>query len=42
MEQIIPPILPLNVCELVPVIHDESIFYANDGVVKTWAPTEEN
>jgi hypothetical protein len=42
MEQIISPILPPNVSELVPITHDESIFYANDGVVKTWGPAEEN
>ena len=35
MEKIIPPILSPNICELVPVTHNESIFYANDGVIKT-------
>jgi hypothetical protein len=42
MDQIISPILPTNVPELVPITHDESIFYANDGIVKTWGPIEEN
>ena len=42
MEQVIPPVLLPNVRELVPVTHDESIFYANDGVVKTWGSTQEN
>ena len=42
MKQVIPPTLPPNVPELVPITHDESVFYANDGVVKTWGPIEEN
>ena len=42
MDQIISPILPPNVPELVPITHDESIFYANDEIVKTWGPAEEN
>ena len=42
LEQIISPILPPDVPEIVPVTHDESIFYANDDVVKAWGPAEEN
>ena len=38
MNQIISLILMPNVPELVLITHDESIFYANDGVVKTWGP----
>jgi hypothetical protein len=42
MNQVISPILLSNVLELVSVTHDESVFYANDGVVTTWGPVDEN
>ena len=42
MDEIISPILPPNVLELIPVTHNESIFYANDGIVKTWGLAKEN
>src|SRR5579883_2267971 len=42
MEQVILPTLLPNVPELVPITHDESVFYANDGIVKMWGPIEEN
>jgi hypothetical protein len=42
MNQVIQPTLLSNVLEIVPITHDESVFYANDGVTKTWGPTGES
>ena len=28
--------------KIIPVIHDESIFYANDDIVKAWSLADEN
>ena len=42
MDQIIPPILSPNIPEIVLVTHNESVFYANDGIVTTWGPAGEN
>jgi len=42
LNQIILPILPHGVPEIVPVTHDESVFYANDDVVKAWGPADES
>jgi hypothetical protein len=41
MDEIIQPLLPLDVPEIVPITHDESIFYANDGASKAWGPADE-
>jgi len=42
LDQVILPVLPHGVPEIVPVTHDESIFYANDDVVKAWGPADES
>lgn len=42
LDQIILPVLPHGVLEIIPITHDESIFYANDDVTKAWGPADEN
>ena len=42
LDQVISPVLPHDIPEIVPVTHDELIFYANDDVVKAWGPADES
>jgi hypothetical protein len=42
LDQIISPELPHGIPEIVPITHDESVFYANDDVVKAWGPADES
>ncbi|CAG8467208.1 5918_t:CDS:2 [Scutellospora calospora] len=42
MEQVVLPNLPSNISEIILVTHDESVFYANDGITKTWGPANEH
>ncbi len=36
LDEVILPVLPYGVSEIVPIIHDESIFYVNDDIIKAW------
>ena len=42
LEQVILPVLPHGVSEIILITHDESIFYANDDVIKAWGLADES
>jgi len=42
LDEVILPVLPYDVPEIVPITYDESIFYANDNIVKAWGLVNES
>jgi len=36
LDEVILPVLPHGVSEIIPITHDESIFYVNDDIIKAW------